>query len=361
MKNTQDTKTSTRLAKLPLVLALSASLLLTACQPGNQGDETDGNGSSSDQTTQIQSNTDGGQGGAVVTEGSGKSAAEEDSSSEFPNASKKTGFDDLWILDSVGDKSNPTSLYDDEDILYYGTTYEVVCAMEFYMDDDRLFACALPGMDLVGEWEEISETEANISIPMSDTESLTAKCKMSNDYQHAALTLLPFDGSGSSFVYYFHRDDDTTLSLDDMYAAMIKNNDEFYNSLIIENPQDITFVDDDNITMKLLGTTSTESMKGYVLEVTNKTGVYLLLNDFMLNDNDASIFTINGSTMVRGLTGRVLPPSITDKETGETTVASMRCAILFDKDEIGDITSCTGNLLVTDYHWKEVGRYPFVI
>lgn len=355
-----------------LALILSSSLMLSACAfGGKKGDDgssvEDGAGN---QTVTIQSNTDGGAGGAVVSNDEGVSTAGDGEA----HPSTKTGFDDLWLLDAVS-SSDGTRLYDDQDVLYYGTTYEMVCAIELYGEDDdsdKLFALTIPGIDLIGVWSENGDLDATLSVPISDTESdKVGSFVMSDDRQTAELTL-DGDGDDPLFVCSFHRDDDTSISLDDMYDAMVENNDEFFDSLPVlplseEGDEPITFVDDDNVTMTLVGKTKSEGdgedggLVGYLIDVTNKTDSFLILNDF--SDIEASFFTINGGdTPMKALTGRVLPPMLTDEETGEEMVATMRCAILFSSEDVGDaIESCSGNLLVTDYHWEEVGRYPFSI
>lgn len=344
--------------KLSLAAVLSASMLLTACQLGGPEapSDKDMDNASKDQKAQVQSNTDGGQGGAVVSSDDGESGGEGDASV----ASTKTSFDDLWMLDSVT-SSDDAEVWSGQDVLYYGTTYEMVCGMELYDDEDgKTFACALPGIDLVGTWEETGEHEATLSIPISDTETQTASLKMSDDCQTVSLA---FDGDENGLTYNCHRDDDTTMTLSEMIDRMEDNNDKFFNALPVDSPQDVTIVDNDEISIKLLGTTHTEEgMTGYLLEALNKTDQTLIINDF-IDTKGGSPFTVNGSQdIVPALTGRVLPPVITDEETGSLIGATMRCAILFSADDTGGaVTNCSGNLVVTDYHWNEVGRYPFAI
>lgn len=344
--------------RLAIPSLVAAALLLSSCQFGGQqaptGDDIDK--AAKDETSQVESNAGSGQGGAVV------SAGNEGSGEEGQNASTKTTIDDLWMLDEV-QLSNGETLYDSDDVLYYGTTYEIVCAAEFYKEgDDQLFACALPGIDLVGEWAEKGETEATLTIP-SDNGDLEGSFAMSDDRQTATLTLPAIDGN--AFVCQLHRDDDTTITLDSMYEGMVKNNDEFFNGLEVEEEQDVTFVDDDKLTMRLLGRLKqTENgMTGYLLEVTNKTTEPLIINDFS-GQNGEGYFKINGAEEpVKALTGRVLPPLVDEnEEDDEVQVAPMKCAILLSSDSFsGDLTSCVGNLLVTDYHWTTVGTYPFTV
>lgn len=343
-------------AKGALTVALSSMMVLSACQFGGQDAPTseDIDNAARDQQGQVSSNVDASQGGAVVNAGN----ESDDAPSE--NASTKTGFDDLWMLDSV-DGSDGTVMFDDQDVLYYGTSYEVVLAMELTEDetDGRVFVCSLPGMDLIGTWEEVDETEATITIPLSDNESATGTITMSSDYQTADLSISQPGNAGPGFTYHFHRDDDTTVTLDQMYEAMAKNNDEFYESLPVDVANDITFVDDEHVQMRLLGTTHTDGNVGYLIEVTNKTTTPYILNDFVADD---AAFTVNGQSQIAPLYGRVLPPTYTDEETGETMVAPMRCAILFSEEEVGsNLESVLGNLVVTDYHWNEIGRYQFTV
>lgn len=344
-----------------LAFALSASLLLSACQTGGSDapTEKDVDDAARDQQTQVQSNADASQGGAVVNAGDGTTQEGGDGES---HASTKTGFDDLWMLDSVS-MSDGTTLYDDQDVLYYGTTYETVLAMELSEADDsgeRIFAAALPGIDLIGNWEETSETHADLSIPISDTETITGSYDMSDDYKTAELRMDTGQGDGTEVVYAFHRDDDTTITLDEMYDQMVKNNDEYYDKLPVDVANDTTFVDDDKVQMRLLGTTHSDGLVGYLIEVTNKTDTPFIINDFIADEG--ALFTVNGTTQTKPLTGRVLPPATTDEETGEQMVAPMRCAILFSTDEVGDgLTSAFGNIIITDFHWNEVGRYPFTM
>lgn len=347
-----------------IAFALATSLLLSACQLGGSPDSPtsdDIDNAAKDQQAQVQSNTEGSQGGAVVGASDEKSSDEGATDESTPNASKKTGFDDLWMLDAVT-TSDGTTIYDDQDVLYYGTTYETVLAVEFYdTDGEKIFACSLPGIDIIGNWEETGETHADLSIPISDTETMSGSYDMSDDYQTAELKFDQVMDDGSSVIYKFHRDDDTTITLDSMYEAMVENNDKFYDELPIDVASDITFADDDKVQMRLLGTTHADGMVGYVLEVTNKTDTPYIINDFIADEG--TLFTVNGTTQLKPLIGRVLPPTTVDEETGETLVAPMRCAILFSEEEVGEggLMSAAGNIVVTDYHWNEAGRYPFAM
>lgn len=330
--------------------ALTTSLLLSACQSKQDAPSTD----DTEQTTQDQngsstSNTEGSQGGAVVNAN--------DPNGGHSQGSTKTGFDDLWMLDKVS-TSDGTTIYDHDEILYYGTTYEVVLAIEFSeADGEKYFACTLPGIDLTGNWEETSETQASLDIPLFDN-TVNATYEMSDDHQTAELRLGQLTDSGIATVYHFHRDDDPTLTVSDMYEAMVKNNDQFYDELPTDTENDLVFVDDDKVRLRLIGTTHTDNMVGYLIEATNKTDTLLIINDFA--EDPADHFTVNGSTEAKALAGRVLPPAQTDADTGEQLLAPMRCAILFFTDDIGNqLTSASGNILITDYHWNQIGQYAF--
>lgn len=352
-------------AKGSLAFALVMPFLLAACQFGGSPDvptSDDVDNAAKDQTSQVKSNAEGSQGGAVVgAHDDGSIDGSDNPNADMPNASDKTGIADLWLLDAVV-MSDGSTLYDDADIRYYGTTYETVLAAEFSeADGERLFVCAFPGTDIIGEWEEQDETHASLSVPISDTETIGGSFVMDDNRQTAELHLDAFSESGETdeVTYILHRDDDTTITLDSMYETMVTNNDEFYNGLPVDVASDITFADDENLTMRLLGTTHADGMTGYLIEVTNKTDTPFIINDFY---DEESFFTVNGTTQAKPLTGRVLPPMTVDEETGETMVAPMRCAIMFSNDSIGgSLNSAFGNLIVTDYHWNEVGRYQFTM
>lgn len=357
---------STRISRHPrlrggavaLVVALMAPMALAACQPGTSGSAPGEGAQDASQEGNPgtdglpRSNADPGQGGAVA-------------SSDAPGSDEgeQTGFEGLWILDRVVNGEGTEDVLGVDDVTRYDTAYELVCAMQLYHDEEggNEFACSLPGVDMVGAWSVDGETGATLVVPVSEDSSVIGKCELSDDGSKMAV-MFPSGDDAADVIYMFSRDDGST-SLEETYVALSEQNDALYDGLSIDEPFDITFVDTGDLTMRLVGTTRNAdgNLIGYVIEATNKTGTPLIINDFV-DGHGGTPFSVNGLPgTALALTGRVLPPATRDGD-GNALTTTMRCAILFDQDEVGDfLTGCSGELVVTDYHWNEVGRYPFAV
>jgi len=341
-----------------LTATLVASMMLVACQPGAPEPSSDPSAEDvareSDGSTdgRPQSNVEPSQGGAVVS-----------SDVPAPDEEAQVGLEGLWLLDKVVNGEGTEDVLSTEDISRYDTAYELVCAIQLYHDDEagEEFVCSLPGIDMIGTWIADSETGASLIVPLSEDVSIIGKCELSIDRSKMAV-MFPSGDEAADVIYMFSRDDGTT-SLGETYEALIEQNDKFYNELPVDDELDVTFADTDDVTMRLVGTThSTEgNLIGYLIDVTNKTDAPLVINDF-LDGLGGTPFSVNGlHDPALALTARVLPPTMED-EDGNAMTATMRCAILFSQDEVGEfLTSCSGELVVTDYHWNEVRRYPFSV
>lgn len=344
----------TAVAAILLGTTLAATPLLAGCQaPEDQPEQGQEQGDAQNTKSQAagggeSSTATGGseEGGSSTTSDDGSEATGSDDGEHVAKPSTKTSFDDTWMVDSA---ALDDTAFDAQDILSYELNYETVCFFELYDDDgDRTFQANMPGLEVVGDWEESGENEVTLHIMGSDGKAVDLVGTMTDGYQK-----LTVEGSinGVALRAVTHRDDDTSITTGDIISTAIDANRLLYEELPVDSPLDIPFADDPSVRLRVIGTTHVDELStmGYLIEATNKTDALIIANDLVANP-----FVVHGIRVYPSY-ARVLPFKSDD---GDTT--PVRIYLAFDRDAIGgDMSDMHGEIVLTNYDWDEIGRYAF--